>query len=140
MRRVELAHRFRHPGIVRTILDRRHPARLVVEQVLRLRLGLLRRAELGQVLRGHNLAAEVGHPEVTALLVFVDQPHAGHLALRFLGQRLEQGAKEPVEIGLAHEQVERVFGDLGLNVGQALCATPFGGFVPQRRAQRAHVA
>jgi len=52
----------------------------------------------------------------------------------------QQALRRPVEIGLANEKVERVFGDLGLNVGQALGTTPFGGFMRQRRPQRDHVA
>ena len=140
VRRVELAHGLRNPRIVGGILDRRHPAWLVVEQVLRLCLRLSNGGEFGEIPRGDHLAPEVGHPELAALLVFVEQPHAGHVALGLFGQRLEQRPEEPVEIGLAHEQVECVLRDLGLNVRETFRPSPLLRLARQRRAQRSCVA
>ena len=68
----------------------------------------------------NSLVVEVRHPELAALLVFVDQPHAAGVALALLDQRLREAAKEPVDVGLAHEEIERELNGVGLNVGQAL--------------------
>jgi hypothetical protein len=106
VRGVELAHGLRNPRIVGTILDRRHPAWLVLEQMLRLRLGLANRGILRQVSGGDDGSAEMRHPELAARPLVVEQPHTRDLALGLFGQRLEQGAEEPVEIRLAHEQIE----------------------------------
>jgi hypothetical protein len=79
-----------------------------------------------------HLAEEMRHPELAALLLVVDQPHAGGVALSFLGQCLEQRAKERVEGGPLAHQLEHVLRDLGLDVRQALGSASLGGFMEQR--------
>ena len=71
---VELPHRLRNSRIVGAVFDRRHPPGFVVEQMLRLRSRFRPDREFVKVLRRHDLAAEVRHPEVTALVLFVQQP------------------------------------------------------------------
>ena len=125
-------------AIVAAIFDGLFPAFLVVEEELRHREA----REVGgpEVRVVEHLAEQVRHPEIAALLVFVDQPHAGGVALALFGQRLQQRAEERIEVGHAHEQVERVLRDLGLNVGETLGAPPLLRFTGERAPQFSRIA
>jgi hypothetical protein len=50
---------------------------------------------------------EVGHPEVRALLILIEQEHAARQALAVVHQGLDERAEEAVDVGLAHQQVQR---------------------------------
>ena len=135
---VELAHELRQSRIVAAILDGLFPAFLVVEEELRHREA----REVGgpEVRVVEHLAEQVRHPEIAALLVFVDQPHAGGVALALFGQRLQQRAEEGIEVGHAHEQVERVLRDLGLNVGKTFRAPSLLRFARESASQFSRIA
>ena len=55
----------------------------------------------------NNRRRQMRHPEIAALLVFVDQPHAAGVALALFDQRLDERAEEAFDVGFAHEQIER---------------------------------
>ena len=83
---------------------------------------------------------QVRHPQVAALLVVVDQPHAGGVALALFDHRLQQRAEEALDVRLAHQQIERELHDVGLDLREALGAAALGRLAHQRRAQRVRVA
>jgi hypothetical protein len=78
----------------------------------------------------------VSHPELADCFSSLISQTPGGVALAFLGQRLQQGVEERVEVGDAHEQIERVLRDLGLDVREALGTPPFGRLLEQRASQR----
>jgi hypothetical protein len=74
------------------------------------------------------------------MTLFVKQPDATRVALAFLDHRLRQRTEKAVDVGLAHQQVERELYDIGLHPGEALGAPPFGVLVRQRGAQDIRIA
>ena len=80
------------------------------------------------------------HPQVAPLLVLVDQPDAAPVALALFDQRLREHAEEALDVGLAHQQIERELDDLGLHLRDALGATTLGGLANQRGAKHLRIA
>ena len=86
-----------------------------------------------------QLILEIRHPQVRALLILVDQPHAARVTLALFGQRLREHAEEAVDVGFAHEEIERQLHGAALNARQALRTAPLAAFSLERRAQRLDV-
>src|SRR5688572_25587028 len=136
----EVSHVGGHPLVVRAVLDCLVPARLVRKQMTPKTLTRkLRRLPLGTADR-EDLAVDMRHPDVAALLILVDQPDGDLVAFALLGKRLEQRAEEAVDIRLAYQGIDRELHDIGLNLRQALGAPPLEILPRERSAQRVQVS
>jgi hypothetical protein len=83
---------------------------------------------------------DVGHPELAALLVVVDQPHRAGVTVALIDHRLRQGAEKALDVGLAHQQIERELDDVGLHLCEALGPPAFARLARQRRAEHLRIA
>ena len=100
---------------------------------------ILRIAGGHPVARDEQPVPKVGHPERTLLQIVVDEPDAAGMAVGLLDHGLAERAEESLDVGLAHQQIERVADHLGLHVGKALGAAALGRFTYQRGPQHRHV-
>ena len=82
-----------------------------------------------------DLAIQMRHPQMAPLLIVVNEPDADLVTLALVGQRSQQRPEETVDIGLAHEQIDREPDDVGLNLREAFGAATLGRLPRQRRAQ-----
>jgi hypothetical protein len=83
---------------------------------------------------------DIDHPRFAALAGFVHQPHRAGVALAFFDHRLRQRAEEPLDVRLAHQQIDRQLHDVRLHTREALGAPTLGDLACQRRAQDLGVA
>ena len=79
--------------------------------------------------------ADPRHPQLAALTVVIQQPHAAGVALALFDQRLGEDAEEAGDVGLAHQQIERGLDGVALDVGHALGAAAIVGLARQRLSQ-----
>jgi len=137
-------NRVRQPRVLRHVLNRLPPARLVCEQVIGHR-PVRELFDVGVVCirGGHRHCDEtilhVRHPQIAALATVVDQPDCAHAALCFLNHRLRQRTEEADEIRFAYEQIERMVDDVGLHLGDALGARGVRRFTNECRAQHLRI-
>ena len=80
-----------------------------------------RRRVPARCVAGVKLAVHERHPRLAAA-VAVEQPHAAGAALAFLDQRLDEGAEEAVDVGLAHHQIEGQLHGVALDACHAVGA------------------
>jgi hypothetical protein len=136
---VEFPNLLRQAMIVALVLDRLRPSRFVREQVLS---HLLSR-ECQLVPRAGGAGVEpidhVRHPQLRQLMLFVDQPDAAGVAIALFDHCLRQHAKEPVDVGLADQQIECELDDLGLHPREAFRATALRRLTFQRLAENARI-
>ena len=136
---IELTHRFRQPIVESVVLDRARPSRLM--RIEMIRHALARQLEIAPVRAPARveLIDEVGEPQLAAMLVFVDQPHAARMALAQHHERLCELGKKPFDVGFAYQEIERELNGAGLNLHHALGVTPRRGFACERRAKHIRI-
>jgi hypothetical protein len=77
----------------------------------------------------------IGHPQIASFGVFIDEPDTTDATVGFLDDGLRQRAEEPVDVGFAREQIERVLDDVSLHLRVALRASAGHCLAQQRGAK-----
>src|SRR5258708_12369590 len=71
---------------------------------------------------GEELVADVGHPELAMRTLIIEEPHRAGLALRLVDECLDELAKEGVDVGLTHDEIECQLRGVALDVRHTLRA------------------
>jgi hypothetical protein len=76
--------------------------------------------------------ADVRHPRLAPLALFVQEPDRADEALTLVNHRLGEAAEEPLDVRLAYEQIQCELHDVGLHAGEAFRASAFERLANQR--------
>src|SRR5258708_21453664 len=84
---------------------------------------------------GEELVADVGHPEFAVRTLVIEEPHRAGLALRLIDECLDELAKEGVDVGLTHDEIERQLRGVALDVRHTLRALARDGLPGELRLE-----
>jgi len=137
-RGIEGAHFFRQPLVVSGVVDRVTPAGFVRQQMRGHLLARQRqRLPIGSVLC-EELIVDQRHPQLAALACLVEKENSAGAAFAVLDERLHEAPEEPVEVGFAHEQIERELHGVTLDVRHTFGALAEVALLGKLGAERVH--
>src|SRR5258708_14005440 len=84
---------------------------------------------------GEELVADVGHPEFAVRTLVIEEPHRAGLALRLIDECLDELAKEGVDVGLTHDEIEWQVRGVALDVRHTLRALARDGLPGELRLE-----